>query len=82
MHRYRYVFAVSGTIAFRMGTRYGSCKVNTRRPVQKMPPVFFSENLIAVNMKFTWIIHTSFAIIRLFFPQSPHHFQHSFANVE
>jgi hypothetical protein len=27
---------------------------------------FFSENVIAITIKFTWIIHTSFAIIRLF----------------
>jgi hypothetical protein len=28
---------------------------------------FFSENVITVTMKFTWMIHKSFAIMRLFF---------------
>jgi hypothetical protein len=32
-----------------------------------MSPVFFSENVIATTMKFTWMIHTSFAIMALFF---------------
>jgi hypothetical protein len=31
-----------------------------------MPPVLFSENIIAITMKFTCIIHTSFAVMRLF----------------
>jgi hypothetical protein len=32
-----------------------------------MPPIFFSENVIALILKFTWMIHNSFAIMRLFF---------------
>jgi hypothetical protein len=28
---------------------------------------FFSENLIAITVTFVWVIHTSFAIMRLFF---------------
>jgi hypothetical protein len=32
-----------------------------------MPPIFFSENVIAITMKFTWMIHTSVAIMRIFF---------------
>jgi hypothetical protein len=27
---------------------------------------FFSENVTAVAMKFTWMIHTSFPVMRLF----------------
>jgi hypothetical protein len=30
-------------------------------------PHFISKNVNAITMKFTWIIHTSFAIMRLFF---------------
>jgi hypothetical protein len=30
-------------------------------------PNFFSENLTAITMTFTWMIHTSFAIMMLFF---------------
>jgi hypothetical protein len=44
-------------------------------------PNFFSENVIAVRMKFTWMIHISFAIMTLFFYKDCH-FQHTFANVE
>jgi hypothetical protein len=32
-----------------------------------MPPIFFSENVTATTVKFTWMIHISFEIIRLFF---------------
>jgi hypothetical protein len=32
-----------------------------------MPPGFFSENVIALTVKFTWMIYISFAIMRLFF---------------
>jgi hypothetical protein len=32
-----------------------------------MAPIYFSENIIAITVKFTWMIHTSFAIMRLFF---------------
>jgi hypothetical protein len=32
-----------------------------------MPSIFSSENVIATTMKFTWMIHTSFAIMRQFF---------------
>jgi hypothetical protein len=31
-----------------------------------MPPVFFSGNVIAITLKFTWMVHTSFAIMRPF----------------
>jgi hypothetical protein len=30
-------------------------------------PFLFSENVIVITLKFTWIIHTSFAVMRLFF---------------
>jgi hypothetical protein len=42
---------------------------------------FFSENVIAITMKFIWIIHTYFANKRLFCPQTLLHFQHTFANL-
>jgi hypothetical protein len=32
-----------------------------------MPPIFVSENVIAVTVKFTWMIHTSFEIMRILF---------------
>jgi hypothetical protein len=53
-----------------------------RGDTKVMPPGFFSENVIAITVKFAWISHTSFAIIRLFFLQGLHHFQHTFASVE
>jgi hypothetical protein len=31
-----------------------------------MLPNFFSKNVIAITMKFTWVIHTYFAIMKLF----------------
>jgi hypothetical protein len=47
------------TVADFVSATSGSMKV--------MPPIFFSENVIAVAMKFTWMIHISFEIMRLFF---------------
>jgi hypothetical protein len=38
-----------------------------RDGTEVMTPVFLSENVIAITVKFTWVIHTSFAIMRLFF---------------
>jgi hypothetical protein len=35
--------------------------------MKAMPPTFFKENITAIATKFTWIIHTSFEIIRPFF---------------
>jgi hypothetical protein len=32
-----------------------------------MPPILSQKNVTAVTMKFTWMIHISFAIIKLFF---------------
>jgi hypothetical protein len=52
-----------------------------RGDMNVMPPIFFSENVIAVTMKFVWMIDTSFAIVRIF-PHSFHHFQLTFATVE
>jgi hypothetical protein len=40
------------------------CKSNSMKVI---PSVFFSENVIAITMKFTWMIHASFAVMRLFF---------------
>jgi hypothetical protein len=37
------------------------------QPVWKMPPHFFSQNVIAITTKFMWMIHRCFAIIWLFF---------------
>jgi hypothetical protein len=31
------------------------------------PSIFFSEDVIAITMKITWMIHTSLAIMSLFF---------------
>jgi hypothetical protein len=42
-------------------------KGNTRISTTVMPPVFFSENVLAITVKFTWVIHTCFAAVRLFF---------------
>jgi hypothetical protein len=42
---------------------------------------FFLRNIIAITLKFMWMIHTSFAIMRLFF-LSLCHFQYTFASVE
>jgi hypothetical protein len=42
-----------------LSTMRGSMKV--------MPPVFSSQNVIAITMKCAWMIHTSFAIMGLFF---------------
>jgi hypothetical protein len=39
----------------------------TRDGAEIMPPVFFSENVIAITMKVTLMIHTPFATMRLFF---------------
>jgi hypothetical protein len=49
---------VSITVAEVVGMR-GSTKVKS--------PIFSPENVISVTVKFTWMIHTTFAIIRLFF---------------
>jgi hypothetical protein len=38
-----------------------------RGGMKVMLPFSFSENVIAITTKFTQMIHTSFAIIRLFF---------------
>jgi hypothetical protein len=32
-----------------------------------MLQIFFSENITAITMKFTWMIHTAFAVVGLFF---------------
>jgi hypothetical protein len=32
-----------------------------------MPPICFSENATAIKMKSTWMIHTSFAVMKPFF---------------
>jgi hypothetical protein len=32
-----------------------------------MPPIFFLENVIAVTVKYMWLIRTSFAIVTQFF---------------
>jgi hypothetical protein len=32
-----------------------------------IPPVLFSETVTAITIKFKWMIHTSFAVRRLFF---------------
>jgi hypothetical protein len=44
---------------------YQTCKLNTRGG-KVMPQNYFSENVTAM-MKFTWIIHASFVVMRLFF---------------
>jgi hypothetical protein len=36
-----------------------------------MPPIFFSENVTAITIKFTCMIHTSFAIMRLLSTKPP-----------
>jgi hypothetical protein len=46
-----------------------------------MPSIFFSENVIAMTAKFTWMIYKSSAIMRLFFHKFCH-FQHAFASAE
>jgi hypothetical protein len=69
------------------GTRDASFAVNsvffqtfsTSGDMKIMSPILFSENVTAITTTFTWIIHTSSAIIRPFFPQSLRHFQHTFA---
>jgi hypothetical protein len=33
--------------------------VFVRGDTKVMPPIFLSENIIAVTMKFTWLLHTS-----------------------
>jgi hypothetical protein len=38
-----------------------------RSSMKVMPPIFFSGNVTAIKLKFTWTIHTTFAIMRLFF---------------
>jgi hypothetical protein len=43
------------------------CVKNIRGSTKVMLPIFFSENVIVVTVKFTWMIHTHFAIMRLFF---------------
>jgi hypothetical protein len=35
--------------------------------VKLVPPIFLSENVVAITMKYTWMIYSSFAITRLFF---------------
>jgi hypothetical protein len=37
-----------------------------------MPPVFLSESVIAITIKSTWMIHTSFAVVRLLFHKDYH----------
>jgi hypothetical protein len=44
---------------------------STRGGMKVMRPIFFSENVIAITMKFTWMIHASFAITRLFSTKFP-----------
>jgi hypothetical protein len=38
-----------------------------RGSTKVMPPIFFSEIVIAVTLEFTWTIHTSVAIMGPFF---------------
>jgi hypothetical protein len=40
---------------------------SVRGGTKVMPPIFFLENLIAITVKFTWMFHTSVAIMRQFF---------------
>jgi hypothetical protein len=35
--------------------------------MEVMPPIIFTESVIAMTMKFTWMTHKSSAIMRLFF---------------
>jgi hypothetical protein len=37
-----------------------------RRGYESNASIFFSENVIAITVTFTWMIHVSFAIMRLF----------------
>jgi hypothetical protein len=46
-----------------------------------MPPIFFSENIIAITLKFTYMIHKILPLWG-YFLQSRRHFQHTSANVE
>jgi hypothetical protein len=39
----------------------------TRGIWEVMSATFFVENIIAITVEFTWVIHTSFAIMRLLF---------------
>jgi hypothetical protein len=43
-----------------------------------MPPIFFSETTITIVMEFTYIMGTSFTKLRLIFPQSLLHYEHTF----
>jgi hypothetical protein len=53
-----------------------------RANTKVMPPIFFpSENVIAKTLKFTWMIHTSFAVMRPFFHRMCY-FQLTFANIK
>jgi hypothetical protein len=47
-----------------------------------IPLVFFTGNVTAVMMKFTWKIYTPVGSYKAIFPQRLHHFQHTFANHE
>jgi hypothetical protein len=44
-----------------------------------MLPIF-SENVITITMKFTWVIHTSCNYDMRLLLHSLHNFQHTFAN--
>jgi hypothetical protein len=44
---------------------FSPCSFKIMRGGMKvMPPVFFPENVIAITMKFVWMIYPSFAIMR------------------
>jgi hypothetical protein len=79
---------VSTETAYREGIQSASCytsfqkiKKNRRGNIKLTPPIFFPENVTAITMEFTWMIHTSFAIIRLFFHKISIIFNPLFANV-
>jgi hypothetical protein len=56
--------------------------VYARDVAEVMPPIFFSENVIEVTLKFARIIHTSFGINEAVFPQSLCYLHDTFATVE
>jgi hypothetical protein len=63
---------------FRSVHRAAQC---TSGSMKEMPPIFFSENVTVITIKFTSITHTSFAVMRPFSTKSPSFSTH-FSNVE
>jgi hypothetical protein len=51
--------------------QYSNHGVSYKEWYESNASIFFSENINAITMTFTWIIHTSFAIMRLFFHKTP-----------